>query len=199
MALRHLESPQATEATLQVFLSAHLVSAFDLSGTLQVAQLEPIEEIIRQEVQRLSPDGFLGKDAMLSAISRILTRIQAACSLSPGHGAGKMEAVRVYIQEHYADPNLSVSSLADEFSCSISYLSRAFKQVTGVRPNEYIHALRIRRARHLLRTTSLPIHRIATLVGFASSSVFIRAYRTAEGITPGAYRQRAHRLEGESD
>lgn len=192
MAARHLQSQLANEATLQVFLSAHLISAFDLSGNLQVEQLAPMEEIIRAEVRQF----YAGPrpEAVSPMVRRILWRIRADCGLVPSRGPGRMEEVRARVDENYSDPNLSVTVLARHFGFSLSYLSRAFKQATGLRLNDYIHVVRISHAQALLRDTDLPVRQIAERVGFSSSSAFIRAYRWSEAITPGAYRAQARRM-----
>ncbi len=196
MVSRHLQSEVANEATLQVFLSAHLVSAFDLSGNLEVEQLGPIEDIIRSEVSQYYQETQTQPGGISLMIHRILNRISVTCGLKSAQGAGRLEEVRAYIDANYSDPNLSVTVLAEKFGFSISYLSRAFKEAAGIRPNDYIHTVRISHAQALLRDTDIPICQIAGLVGFSSSSAFIRAYRSAEAITPGSYRERARRMEG---
>jgi AraC-like DNA-binding protein len=197
MAQRHLDSPQSSEATLRVFLSAHLVSAFDLAGTLNIEQLAPVEEIVRQEAERLFPFCYTQPEQISVSINRILQKIAVTCGLAAAHASGRMEEVQRTIDERYADPNLSATRLAEEFGFSISYLSRTFKKAAGVGLNDYLHSVRISHAKELLRNTDLPIGDVAAQVGFSSASAFIRAYRAAEAITPGAYRERAQRLTGE--
>jgi AraC-like DNA-binding protein len=194
MAERHLDSPQSSEATLRVFLSAHLVSAFDLAGTLNIEQLDPVEEIVRQEAEKLFPRCYTQPEQIALSINRILQKIAVTCGLATAHTSGRMEEVQRYIDEHYADPELSVTSLAERFGFSISYLSRTFKKTAGIGLNDYLHSVRIAHAQEMLRDTDLPVSDIAARVGFSSSSAFIRAYRAAEAVTPGAYRERAQRL-----
>ena len=195
MASRFLQSELANQTALQVFLSSHLVAAFDLSGNLEIEQLGPIEDIIRTEIRRYYEEGKDQPDSISLMVHRILQKIRLTCGLDTSQGAGRLESVRDYIDANYADPNLTVTVLAEQFEFSVSYLSRAFKQVTGVRLNDYIHSVRISHAKALLRDTDIPICRIAGLVGFSSSSAFIRAYRSAEAITPGSYRERARLME----
>jgi len=95
----------------------------------------------------------------------------------------------IYIQQHYCDPNLSVSSVADHFEVSTSYLLRAFKNnIQSSSVSEFIHQYRISQAKHLLKDSSLTIHQIAQQVGYNSSLTFIRAFKRIEGTTPTAYR-----------
>jgi AraC-like DNA-binding protein len=95
------------------------------------------------------------------------------------------------VDQHFSDPNLSVSTLADRFDLSVSYLSRLFHQVTGLRLGEYIQMRRFQEANQLLRLTDLPISEIAERCGFSSCTAFIRSYRAKEGVTPGARRKQA--------
>jgi transcriptional regulator GlxA family with amidase domain len=52
-------------------------------------------------------------------------------------------------------------------------------------------ALRLNRARQLLRETSLSVLDVASMMGFASASQFARAFRRAFGFAPRQTPQRA--------
>ena len=47
-------------------------------------------------------------------------------------------------------------------------------------------------AKRLLGTSPLPIHEIASQVGFADPLYFSRAFKAASGMSPRAYRQQAN-------
>lgn len=98
------------------------------------------------------------------------------------------EQVKVYIQKHYADPELNISLLGEEFHLSASYLSRLFKEKYENSILDYIAKIRIQNAKEDLRNTSKNVYEIATDNGFLSSNVFIKTFKKWEGITPGVYR-----------
>jgi transcriptional regulator GlxA family with amidase domain len=85
------------------------------------------------------------------------------------------------------DPNLS--ELAALCGLSRSYFIRAFKQITGVPPHRWLLTERVKRAKGLLRGTSLPIAEIAVACGFADQSHLTRVFSKAFHIGPAAWRR----------
>ena len=67
---------------------------------------------------------------------------------------------------------------------------RRFAKATGLSPLDYVHALRLENAKHLLETTDLPVEAIANDVGYEDTSFFGRLFRRKAGITPLQYRLR---------
>ena len=100
----------------------------------------------------------------------------------------KLDMIIDYIAAHYADPALSVGSLSETFHISLGYLSRAFRQKTGVKLIDYIHLTRLRKAREQILRTDAPLHEIAESVGYAGEWSLQRAFRRYENITPGSLR-----------
>lgn len=98
------------------------------------------------------------------------------------------EQVKEYIKTHYANPELNVSLLGEEFHLSASYLSRLFKEKYENSILDYIAKVRIKNAKEDLKNTSKNVYEIAMDNGFLSSNVFIKTFKKWEGITPGVYR-----------
>jgi AraC-like DNA-binding protein len=97
------------------------------------------------------------------------------------------EIVR-YINENYANPNLCVTSIADHFAFSKSYLLRVFKKGENCGILDYIHQRRVDEAKILLRETRSGINSIAAKIGYTNSLTMIRAFKRLEGVTPTVYR-----------
>ncbi len=97
-----------------------------------------------------------------------------------------------YLERHYTDPNLSLDSIAEAFKLNPSYLSRYFKEQTGMNYVEYLAMLRVKNAKTLLVVhPGEKIHEIGVQVGFSGKETFIRTFKRFEGVTPGTYRKRA--------
>ncbi|WP_218095915.1 AraC family transcriptional regulator [Paenibacillus solanacearum] len=94
-----------------------------------------------------------------------------------------------YIERHYGDYHFSLHTMAEALSMSASYLSRYFKDQTGLTVSQYVHELRLDKAKELLRTGDDNIQELVKRIGYASPSSFIRKFREAEGMTPGEYRR----------
>lgn len=97
--------------------------------------------------------------------------------------------VRVMVQNQLGDCTLTVRRLATQTGYSADYLSNLFSVATGEHLTAYINRLRVARAAHLLRESTLSGKEIAWACGFSSPSYFIRAFHAHFGQTPKAWRQ----------
>ncbi|WP_035604556.1 substrate-binding domain-containing protein [Haloferula sp. BvORR071] len=98
-----------------------------------------------------------------------------------------------YINRH-ACYGLTVERLLDETQrVSKMTFHKYFVAATGQTPGEVIRQRQFAEARRLLAQTKLSITLVAEQSGFGSSSDFARAFRSAESMTPRAYRDHARR------
>ena len=91
--------------------------------------------------------------------------------------------VSEYVRLHYSD-ELSLSELSRIFSVSEGYLSRRFKEVSGVGLNEYITFVRIINAERLLRDGERSITYVAQQCGFYDPNYLSTVFKQIKGITP---------------
>ena len=97
--------------------------------------------------------------------------------------------VREFIASYYADPDFSLTHVADNFAMNTKTVSRIFKEEIGENFVDYLARLRMEEAKRLLAGTSEPVQRIAERVGYLYPMSFIRVFKKLEGITPGEYRK----------
>lgn len=88
-----------------------------------------------------------------------------------------------HIDEHLADPALSLEHLAGEAGTSVSYLKAAFSRAVGVPVHRYVVQRRVERAAQLLRGGA-DISDVAIAVGFSHASHLARWTRRLLGATP---------------
>ena len=100
----------------------------------------------------------------------------------------KLLAVVDYMEKGLEEP-LSQTELAQKANLSTRQLERLFRKYLSTTPTRYYLNLRLARARHLLRQTSMSILSIALACGFVSASHFSKCYREVYGRTPRAERQ----------
>ena len=67
---------------------------------------------------------------------------------------------------------------------------RRFQKAVGMPPLEYVHALRLERAKQLLETTDETLDKLAERVGYEDATFFSRLFRRKVGLTPALYRRR---------
>lgn len=101
-----------------------------------------------------------------------------------------------YIDQHFADPDLSVESAADALDLNANYLAHLFAEHAGIRMSQYIRDLRLTKAKQLLSTTDWQIKRVAEACGYPNRAWFTQVFKNKEGLTPGEYRDQAHRPRG---
>lgn len=118
--------------------------------------------------------------------SRLATRPAASCAMSPESTRRSIELLTDRLGE-----NVTIAELAAQAQLSPWHFARQFKQATGLPPHRWQLALRIDRARDLLRQQpSRSIAEIASQLGFADESHFRRHFKRRVGITPSDYRSR---------
>lgn len=84
----------------------------------------------------------------------------------------------------------TLAQIAARLGISRRALTLQVRAQTGRSWLEHRNALRLAHARHLLRTTGRSITAIAFECGFTDLSAFYRAFRRAEGVAPGQWRER---------
>jgi len=96
---------------------------------------------------------------------------------------------KLFVQEHYAEPELTLEEVAESLQVSPVYFGRVFKQEVGVSLGQYLTQMRMKRAIQLLVSTELNILEIAERVGYHSQHYFSTSFRKAMGISPLQYRR----------
>lgn len=97
--------------------------------------------------------------------------------------------IRQYIEEHHANPDLSLNLLCEEFGLNGKYISRMFKEEFGEKLIDFMVNVRIQKSKELLTGTSMSVQDIAQAVGYVHDISFIRAFKKVVGQTPGEYRK----------
>ncbi len=93
-----------------------------------------------------------------------------------------------YVLHHISDP-IRTQEIAEHLYLSRSYLSTLFKQQYGKNLNDYIHEIKIGKAKELLQDHSKSIILISDYLGYSSSSHFNRVFKDITGISPREYRK----------
>ncbi|MEX0404286.1 AraC family transcriptional regulator [Aquibium sp. LZ166] len=106
----------------------------------------------------------------------------------PGLSDAQRNRVLDYIEANLVS-DLNLDALAAVAKLSRFHFAREFKACVGVPPYAYVLQRRIEMARHLLKTTRLPIAEIAAGSGFRTASHFVGAFQKATGTTPTDFRR----------
>lgn len=92
-----------------------------------------------------------------------------------------------FLNENYKE-KLSIDEISQHLNYSKSYLSHAFKEITGYSIIEYLNVIRCQNARALLNK-GCSVSETAYECGFAELSYFTRIFKKVTGITPSLARK----------
>ena len=68
--------------------------------------------------------------------------------------------------------------------------ARRFRTATSYQPMDYVHAIRIEKAKELLETGTDSIEEIGHKVGYEDPTSFRRLFKRKAGLSPAAYRRK---------
>ncbi len=96
--------------------------------------------------------------------------------------------IQSYIELHFQDSELSVTTISEALNLSHSQLYRKLKAITGKTLTQFIRSVRLQKAVHLIQTTDLTISEIAYEVGYNDPNYFTRTFKKEFKKVPGDLR-----------
>ena len=94
-----------------------------------------------------------------------------------------------YVQEHFAEYDLSLDNVASKFELNPTYMSRIIKQELGMGYKDFLMELRMNKAKEMLLEPSVNVSDVCMQVGYANPSHFIKLFSKYTGMTPAKYRE----------
>jgi transcriptional regulator GlxA family with amidase domain len=94
-----------------------------------------------------------------------------------------------WLQDHLGE-TYQLAALSHAAATSERTLLRHFKNVVGMTPLDYLHGLRVERAKMLLEVSLHNMHTIATACGYVNATSFRRLFHSVTGVNPSEYRAR---------
>ena len=94
-----------------------------------------------------------------------------------------------YMNEHFAEYDLSVEKIAEECSVSVAAVRDAIKKHAGKTYIDYLMFLRVNYAIQLLAEENLTVAEICRQVGYSNVSYFIKMFKKMTGTTPSAFKR----------
>ena len=94
--------------------------------------------------------------------------------------------IRKYIDTHLAEP-IGREEIAEFAHISPNYLSKIFREETGMSLRDYVNQKRIDEAKRLMSVTGMNVTDTALQVGFENVSYFSTVFRKYCGVTPSEW------------
>lgn len=157
-----------------------LIAPPDLSAAERVLQLLSIESVSAAQNTQESIDLLL---------RLLLTKLASGSEKS--ESSPYRSALREFRAAIYRTPSEphTIDDIAKAFSLSASHFQHLYKREFGVSCYEDIINARHEMAKYYLRTTTLPIKKIAELCGFDNDVHFMRQFKKRNGLTATEYRK----------
>ena len=138
--------------------------------------------VCRNDLQDLASEGVL-----LHTLAAIGERSAEHAQQSTANSTESFLHIKKYIDEHFADPELSLELLSRQFGYSEKYISYGFKKQFHIGLNAYINAQRINFAVRLIERNHSYVKEIAERCGFRDQMYFSRIFKKTVGMSPRAY------------
>lgn len=154
---------------------------------------EFVEGLSFQKNEVEPPDADSGiMQSLNSAMEYMIRIICKALELrektASNHYGNVVDEVVNYIEENYADEELSLNVLASHVNFSPNHLSMVFSQQMGQTFTRYLTNYRMDKAKELLRCSSKKSSVISLEVGYKDPHYFSYLFKKTQGMTPTQYR-----------
>ena len=152
-----------------------------INGVRDIAEERFLSELEMKFYKNIKRDRGTADDKMYI---RLINDVELICSSIKSERDTKknsksktqllVERVKEYINKNYANSNMSVMSIADEFNITASYISKQFKDTVNMSMLDYINYLRIRKALEMVKNGEHTYREIYLQVGYTNERTFYR-------------------------
>ncbi len=171
--------------------SARMLHAYGISKRLALMADCP-DELFRELRLKLK-EGTLASDAQAAHLAHaILLETRAMRKTTSTHPKSWVEQCRQRIDSEYANSELNVTTIAEEFGIHRTTLFRAFRQHYAMLPSQYLQSRRLHHAMELLKQGGLSVKEVSQQVGFLDPNYMARLMKKVTGHTPNEFRRGDH-------
>lgn len=135
---------------------------------------------------------FAKIDSVLRNAKVVRDKYQEVVSVSTepsGSNKTFIEKIEQIVENNLQNQSFEITGLAEQVGISRSSLQRKIKKTANMSPSEFIREIRLKKAVVLLKSGDYNIDEIAVIVGFNSTSYFIRSFKKKYEMTPTAFKQ----------
>jgi len=118
-----------------------------------------------------------------------LGRNGASTSQKASPGTDTALYIKKYIDDHFADPTLSLEQISTNLSYNKKYVSTIFKKQLGISLVEYLNTVRIQNACTLIKQGFTSVSDIANCCGYSDPQYFSKVFKKKLEVSPVAYIQ----------
>lgn len=196
-ALRILKKPNEIDL---VVLDVRMPGMGGIEAMKRIKKLSPDINIIvltgygskdvAVEALKLHADDYLEKPVDVDRARRVINEMLESRSWRQGGHEGvkgRIERIKRFMERN-SGKKVSLKDAAQLVYISPKYLSRIFKNCTGLNFCEYKLNVKMERAKALLKETGCNIDEIGEKLGYMNTESFIRQFKKIAHCTPTQYR-----------
>ena len=105
-----------------------------------------------------------------------------------------IEKLNKWLETHYANSKLKTDEMVTLTNMSRSNFHNKLNDLTGQTPEQYLGDFRLKKAIHMLETTTRSVIEIAQMTGFGNALEITRTFKQRMGLTPDHYRKQHSQL-----
>ena len=157
----------------------------EVGDKARVTQL--LHQILFHFEHKRRTSNLMIKASLLELLSHFIDHaLEDVMPLSRTVKTEKIGTIITYIEQHLSE-RITTRQLAQLVHYHPNYFIRYFQSVLGTSPVQYIHHLRMEKAKSLLLSTRLPVAEIAREVGMEPTN-FTPAFKKHTGFLPSSFR-----------
>lgn len=146
---------------------------------LQIYKETEYKRTLKQEIYKL--------ETLRNVYSILLLILQAnQQKYTPTKKQEKIAPAVEYISNNYYLP-IKNDDLSARVGLSTIYFRKLFTEVFGISPISYVHKLRIKKAKEMLKSDHDSLSEIAIALGYANISDFSKTFKKHTGLSPSNY------------
>lgn len=148
--------------------------------------------LLLREIERLSSakSGAEIKLQVHDIFASIKLHYQHTGEAKAESGTAWVPQITAYIRSNYAEPQLNATMISERFGLTPAYISHLYHETTGVKLLDFLHTVRIEKAKALLLNTDMSLLDIAQRCGYYDRYAFSRVFSRYVGISPSEYRRK---------
>ncbi len=183
-----LKEDELTDHIPIIMLTARVVLQDRLSGLSRGADAYLEKPFVKEEL-------LTRMEHLISVRRKLIKKFEGTgfSQVTQKHNTGPeskfIQKAIACIHENMSDPAFGPTQLASALALSESQVYRKLKAISGKSTAIFIRAVRLQKAKSLLRSTDLNISEIAYEVGFINLAWFSRIFKKEFGATPTAIRE----------
>ncbi|MFC5529100.1 response regulator [Cohnella yongneupensis] len=168
-----------------------LISADELTGEFMESLAQEIQVAIRQYIKLSVSIGLGGiRDNLLELAASYAEALDALRTnkddLAPSFRMMVASSIQ-YIEQHYAE-DFSLADIAGTVYVTPNYLSRVFKEETGMNFVHWLNRYRVEKAKLFLCEPGAKTYEVAARVGYGDYKYFSTMFKKHAGCTPKEFK-----------